>query len=75
MRRDGRHGFHPGRLIAGVAVVVAAVVYLGDAGGAWDAPWFVGIPVVCGGLGLAGAVGTVAQAVRLRRRGADADAG
>ncbi|NEB80447.1 hypothetical protein G3I40_35340 [Streptomyces sp. SID14478] len=64
-----RHDFFPGRLVAGLALMVAAVVYFGDAGGAWDTPWFVVIPLVCGGLCLAGAVGTVARAVRVKRRG------
>ncbi|MGY0024432.1 hypothetical protein [Streptomyces sp. cg35] len=62
-----RHDFHPGRLIAGLALIVTAVVYFGDAGGVWDTPWFIVVPLVCGGLGLAGAVGTVTRAVRLRR--------
>ncbi|MER5948823.1 hypothetical protein ABT127_22500 [Streptomyces sp. NPDC001904] len=62
-----RHEFGPGRLVAGVVLVVTAVVYFGDAGGAWAAPWFVAIPLVVGGLFLAGAVGTVTHAVRRRR--------
>jgi hypothetical protein len=64
-----RHDFSPGRLIAGLALIVAAVVYFGDAGGAWDTPWFVVIPLVCGGLFLAGAAGTLTRAIRLRHRG------
>ncbi|MFJ9035447.1 hypothetical protein ACIRF8_02470 [Streptomyces sp. NPDC102406] len=63
-----RHDFSPGRLIAGLALMATAIVYFGDAGGAWDTPWFVVFPLVCGGLGLAGAVGTVTRVVRLRRR-------
>ncbi|MFJ8821769.1 hypothetical protein ACIREE_08285 [Streptomyces sp. NPDC102467] len=63
-----RHDFHPGRLIAGLALMIAAVIYFGDAGGAWDTPWFVVIPVVCGGLCLAAAVGTATRAIRLKRR-------
>ncbi|WP_338697158.1 hypothetical protein V2W30_15845 [Streptomyces sp. Q6] len=63
-----RHEFSPGRLVAGLFLLLTAIVYLGDAGGAWDTPWFVVIPLVCGGLGLAGAVGTVTRAVRTRRR-------
>lgn len=66
MRRE----FSPGRFVAGLVLVVTAVVYFGDAGGVWEAPWFVGIPLVCGGLGVAGAVGTVTQIVRLRRASA-----
>ncbi|WP_394433520.1 hypothetical protein [Streptomyces sp. SGAir0957] len=63
-----RHDFHPGRLLAGLTLLATALVYFGDAGGAWDAPWFVGIPILCGGLGVAGAVGTATHAMRLRAR-------
>lgn len=66
-----RHEFQPGRLVAGVFLTVAAVIYAGDAGGAWDTPWFVMIPVVVGGLCLAGAVGSVTALVRHRRGKAD----
>ncbi|MGA5438786.1 hypothetical protein ACPCKW_04500 [Streptomyces griseoincarnatus] len=62
-----RHEFQPGRLIAGAALVAAAVIYGGDAGGAWETPWFVVIPLVLGGLFLAGAVGAVTGLVRRRR--------
>ncbi|MEU9552203.1 hypothetical protein AB0D88_24615 [Streptomyces werraensis] len=72
-----RHEFQPGRLIAGTALVAAAVIYGGDAGGAWETPWFVMVPLVVGGLCLAGAVGAVTGQVRRRGRpapeGADAD--
>ncbi|MGC9380415.1 hypothetical protein [Streptomyces sp. MH13] len=64
-----RHRFQPGRLVAGVFLTLAGVIYAGDAGGLWDTPWFVVIPVVMGGLGLAGAVGVLARSVH-RRRGA-----
>lgn len=63
-----RHDFHPGRLLAGLTLLATALVYFGDAGGAWDAPWFVGIPIVCGGLAVAGVVGTATHAMRLRAR-------
>ncbi|MFF1548289.1 hypothetical protein [Streptomyces sp. NPDC058291] len=62
-----RHEFRPGRLVAGAAFVVAGVVFAGDAGGLWETPWFVMIPVVVGGLCLAGVAGAVARAVRRRR--------
>jgi hypothetical protein len=62
-----RHEFQPGRLVAGAFLVLAAVIYAGDAGGAWDTPWFVVIPVVTGGLCLAGAVGSLTGLVRRRR--------
>ncbi|MZD54568.1 hypothetical protein [Streptomyces sp. SID5606] len=62
-----RHRFQPGRLVAGVFLIVAGVVYAGDAGGLWEAPWFVLIPLVVGGLCTAGAVGVVARAADRRR--------
>ncbi|MGW3552597.1 hypothetical protein ACWDLL_17345 [Streptomyces griseoincarnatus] len=62
-----RHEFQPGRLIAGAALVAAAVIHGGDAGGAWETSWFVVIPLVVGGLFLAGAVGAVTGLVRRRR--------
>ncbi|MFJ9178897.1 hypothetical protein [Streptomyces sp. NPDC102360] len=68
MRRE----FHPGRLVAGLVLLATAVVYVGDAGGAWDAPWFVGIPLVCGGLCLAAVVGTVRR-MTSRPRGSAPD--
>ncbi|WP_399887705.1 hypothetical protein ACGH7X_23810 [Streptomyces sp. BBFR51] len=64
-----RHRFQPGRLVAGLFLMLAGVIYAGDAGGLWETPWFVVIPVVVGGLCLAGAVGVVARTVH-RRRGA-----
>lgn len=64
-----RHSFQPGRLVAGVFLILAGVIYAGDAGGLWDTPWFVIIPVVMGGLCTAGAVGVVTRDIR-RRRGA-----
>ncbi|MFE1026958.1 hypothetical protein ACFW5I_20710 [Streptomyces sp. NPDC058818] len=64
-----RHRFQPGRLVAGFFLTLAGVIYAGDAGGLWETPWFVLIPLVVGGLCTAGAVGVLAQAVH-RRRGA-----
>lgn len=71
-----RHRFQPGRLVAGLFLTLAGVIYAGDAGGLWDTPWFVVIPVVMGGLCLAGAVGLLSRAVHRRRtlRPAKADA-
>ncbi|MGX1132616.1 drug/metabolite transporter (DMT)-like permease [Streptomyces glaucescens] len=64
-----RHEFQPGRLVAGIFLTVAGVMYAGDAGGAWETPWFVVIPLVVGGLCLAGATGVLGRAIR--RRGTD----
>ncbi|MCF3122960.1 hypothetical protein IPZ68_25140 [Streptomyces arenae] len=54
-----RHEFHPGKLVAGLFLLTVAVVYAGDAGGAWDAPWFVALPLVMAGLFLAGVTATI----------------
>ncbi|MEU4494494.1 hypothetical protein OG729_15820 [Streptomyces sp. NBC_00210] len=66
-RREFRHGFRPGKLVAGVAVLAAALLYAGDAAGSWQTPWFVVFPVVFGGLFLAGAVTWVHYGIRRRR--------
>ncbi|MFF5963927.1 hypothetical protein ACFY64_09295 [Streptomyces collinus] len=63
-----RHEPQPGKLIAGLVLVLAGVLYAGDAGGAWEIPWFVVIPLVSGGLCLAGAVAFLTGRVRRRRR-------
>jgi ABC-type uncharacterized transport system permease subunit len=62
-----RHEFRPGRLVAGAFFALAGVIYAGDAGGLWETPWFVVIPVVVAGLCLAGATGAVARTIRRRR--------
>ncbi|GAA2919066.1 MULTISPECIES: hypothetical protein [Streptomyces] len=62
-----RHEPRPGKLVAGVVLVLTGVLYAGDAGGAWEIPWFVAIPLVTGGLCLAGAVAFLAGRLRRRR--------
>ncbi|MEV0979206.1 hypothetical protein [Streptomyces sp. NPDC049915] len=64
-----RHEFQPGRLVAGLALTVAGILYAGDAAGLWRTPWFTAIPLVVGGLCLAGAVGVVTHAIRRRGGG------
>ncbi|MEV5309758.1 MULTISPECIES: hypothetical protein [unclassified Streptomyces] len=61
-----RHEFQPGRLVAGIFLAAAGVTYAGDAGGAWETPWFVMIPLVVGGLFLAGVTGVLGRAIRRR---------
>ncbi|MFF7164799.1 hypothetical protein ACFZBP_26135 [Streptomyces sp. NPDC008086] len=61
-----RHEFQPGRLVAGAFLTITGVIYVGDAGGAWETPWFVVIPLVMGGLCLAGAVGVLTRGIRKR---------
>lgn len=63
-----RHDFQPGKLVAGTFLTGAAVVFGGDAAGLWSAPWFAMVPMVVGGLCLAGATGTITYALRHRRR-------
>ncbi|GGY02971.1 hypothetical protein [Streptomyces djakartensis] len=62
-----RHELQPGKLVAGAVLTLAGVLYAGDAGGAWETPWFVAIPLVTGGLCLAGAVAFVTGLIRRRR--------
>jgi hypothetical protein len=61
-----RHEFQPGKLVAGMFFLLAGFIYAGDAGGLWETPWFVVIPVVTGGLCLAGAVAVLAGLIRRR---------
>ncbi|MCP3819970.1 hypothetical protein NLX86_18265 [Streptomyces sp. A3M-1-3] len=65
-----RHEFQPGRLVAGVSLLITGVAFAGDAGAAWETPWYALIPLVVGGLSLAAVTGVVALAVRRRHRGA-----
>ncbi|WP_079126186.1 hypothetical protein [Streptomyces sp. ERV7] len=65
-----RHEFRPGRLIAGTAMLAVAVLFAGDAADTWRTPWYAVVPLVGGGLGLAGLASWVAYGVRKRRRDA-----
>lgn len=62
------HEFRPGRLVLGLAALALAALFLGDASGAWSVAWYLVIPVLCGGLGLAAV--TSWTAYRIRRRSA-----
>lgn len=62
-----RHEFQPGRLVAGAFLALAGLIYFGDAGDAWETPWFVVIPLVMGGLGLAGTVALLTRGIRRHR--------
>lgn len=66
-----RHDFQPGRLVAGALLTLTGVLYAGDAGGLWETPWYTVVPLVAGGLCLAGAVGVVGRSIRNRRRSRD----
>ncbi|MFJ8013055.1 hypothetical protein [Streptomyces sp. NPDC096339] len=63
-----RHEFQPGRLLAGIVLLTAGVMYLLDAAGETDVPWFLVVPLAFGGLCLAALVGMVTYAVRRDRR-------
>ncbi|WP_225825066.1 hypothetical protein [Streptomyces naphthomycinicus] len=64
-----RHEFQPGKLVAGLFLTATGAVYAGDAGGLWDTPWFAVVPLVVGGLCLAGATATLARGIRRRGGG------
>jgi hypothetical protein len=63
-----RHEFDPGVLVAGVLFLVLAVLYLGDAAGAWNVSTKVALLVIGVGLGVTGVTSGTAEAVRGRRR-------
>lgn len=63
-----RHEFQPGRLIAGIVLLTGGVLYLLDATGEADLPWFLVVPLAFGGLSLAALTGMVTYAVRRDRR-------
>lgn len=62
-----RHEARPGRLIAGLVAMATAVLYAGDAAGAWHTAWFAALPLLCGGLLVAAVVGATVQSARRRR--------
>lgn len=61
------HGFRPATMIAGLCVLATALLYGGDAGGAWHTPWWVAFPLVFGGLCVAGTVAALHYGMRRRR--------
>ncbi|MFI9249171.1 hypothetical protein [Streptomyces sp. NPDC053069] len=65
-----RHEFQPGRLVAGLFLTAAGAAFAGDAGGLWETPWFAVVPLIVGGLCLAGLTAAVARGIR-RRGGAE----
>ncbi|GGJ20086.1 hypothetical protein [Streptomyces brasiliensis] len=62
-----RHEFQPGRLVAGLFLTATGAVFAGDAAGLWETPWFAVVPLVVGGLCLAGATAVLTRTVRRRR--------
>ncbi|MET7286083.1 hypothetical protein [Streptomyces sp. NPDC005573] len=66
-----RHEVQPGRLVGGLFLAATGVIFAGDASGWWETPWFAVIPLVVGGLCLAGVAAAGARSLRGRgRRGA-----
>ncbi|MDQ0932079.1 hypothetical protein [Streptomyces turgidiscabies] len=63
-----RHEFQPGKLIAGIFVTITGITYVGDAGGAWETPWFAVFPLLMFGLALAGVVALLTGSIRRRTR-------
>ncbi|MFG2499894.1 hypothetical protein ACGFSB_16970 [Streptomyces sp. NPDC048441] len=68
-----RHEFHPGKLVLGLFLLIAAIAYAGDAGGIWETPWFVAFPLILAGLLLGGAAAAVAYGIRGRSTAQVAD--
>ncbi|MFE3636665.1 hypothetical protein [Streptomyces cellostaticus] len=66
-----RHEFQPGRLVTGLFLTAAGGIYAADAAGLWDVPWFLIVPLVVGGLCLAGVSAAAARGVRRRRAARD----
>lgn len=62
------HEFKPGRLIAGLVLMAAGVLYLLGAAGQADPPWFLVLLMTLGGFSFAAVVGLVTYAVRRDRR-------
>ncbi|MGW2028958.1 MULTISPECIES: hypothetical protein [Streptomyces] len=65
-----RHEFQPGKLVTGLFLTATAVAFAGDAGGLWETPWFAVVPLVVGGLCLAGVTAALTRGIR-RRGGAE----
>lgn len=70
-----RHEFHPGKLVLGLFLLIAAIAYAGDAGGIWDTPWFVVFPLLLAGLLLGGGAAAVSYGIRGRPAARTADSG
>lgn len=63
-----RHEFQPGKLVAGIVLIGVGITYFGDARGAWETPWFLALPVICGGLVLAAVAAATGYGIRRRAR-------
>ncbi|MET7936521.1 hypothetical protein [Streptomyces sp. NPDC005322] len=63
-----RHAFEPGRLLAGLVVLGAALAYGMDASGQWDVRPLVLLAVVLGGLCVSGLVSALTYRARRRAR-------
>ncbi|MEU1790352.1 hypothetical protein ABZ553_31685 [Streptomyces sparsogenes] len=62
-----RHPFEPGKLIAGLVVLAAGLLYALDAAGEADLPPFAPLPPLVAGLCLAGLVSALTFGARMRR--------
>ncbi|MET7762290.1 hypothetical protein [Streptomyces sp. NPDC005336] len=63
-----RHAFEPGKLVAGLVVLGAALAYGMDAAGQWDVRPLVLLAVVLGGLCVAGVASALTYRARRRAR-------
>lgn len=69
-----RHDFEPGKLVVGLVLLGGCLAYLAAAGGRWDFPSYLLLPVMVAGFCVAGAVSALAFAVRRHRsRATDRD--
>lgn len=66
-RREYRHEFRPGRMIAGLVLLGIAAVYLGDAHDLWVTPPGAAVPALLAGLVVAGVATRISYGVRRRR--------
>ncbi|MEV4434666.1 hypothetical protein [Streptomyces sp. NPDC049555] len=72
-----RHDFEPGKLVAGLVLLAASVLCLGDMAGWWWFPSYALLPGIVAGFCLAGVVTSLSLTVRRhrnRRRGLETDA-
>ncbi|MBB4891798.1 hypothetical protein FHS39_000798 [Streptomyces olivoverticillatus] len=62
-----RHDFDPGRLVLGLVLLGGCLAYLAAARGWWHFPAYLLLPVLAGGLCVAGVASSLTLVVRRRR--------
>lgn len=67
-----RHDFEPGKVVVGLVLIGGCLAYLAAADGWWHFPSYLLLPVMVAGFCVAGAVSSLAYAIRRHRaRGTD----